>query len=147
MSVRVVGGRLLDTYGRAAVIVPTMFVQTIGAALLAGLGLGPPFIGGAAALPVLAIAGILSGGAHGYLYPGLAALVTDRAPPIRRAAVVGVFSAMFLVGQTGGAFLFGWIAQTEGYGIMWALLTAFMLFGALLSLRLPGAPTAPPPPA
>ena len=58
-------------------------------------------IGPAPVLPVLFMAGLISGSAHGFLYPGLAALATDLTPPERRAAVVGVFSAMFLVGNAG----------------------------------------------
>jgi MFS family permease len=87
-------------------------------------------------VPVLFVAGLLSGGAHGLLYPGLAALVTDTTPEARRAAVVGIFSAMFLTGQTTGAFTFGWVANAAGYGSMWAALTALLLVGCLVSLRL-----------
>jgi MFS family permease len=87
-------------------------------------------------LPVLFLAGLLAGGAHGFLYPALAALVTDTTPSERRAAVVGVFSAVMLVGQTAGAFTFGYVANALGYGSMWALLTALLLLGGLISLRL-----------
>ena len=72
------------------------------------------------ALPVLVVAGLMAGGAHGFLYPGLAALVADQAPEARRGAVIGVFSAVFLVGNAGGAFLFGYVAHALGYGRMWA---------------------------
>jgi MFS family permease len=82
------------------------------------------------------VAGLLAGGAHGFLYPGLAALVTDTTPAERRAAVVSIFSAMFLVGQTAGAFTFGWVANAVGYGSMWAALTALLLVGCLVALRL-----------
>jgi MFS family permease len=39
MAVRILGGRLIDTRGRRAVIVPSMFVQVAATALLASLGL------------------------------------------------------------------------------------------------------------
>jgi MFS family permease len=139
MAVRIVGGRLIDTHGRVAVIVPSMFVQALATALLAGLGLAPGLGGGVPALPVLFVAGLLAGGAHGFLYPGLAALVTDRTPEARRAGAIGVFSAMFLVGQTGGAFAFGHVAHSLGYAPMWAVLTALLLVGALVALRLSAA--------
>ena len=137
MGVRVVGGRLIDTRGRRAVIVPSMFVQTFATALLAALGIAVTRITGAPALPVLFVSGLLSGGAHGFLYPGLAALVTDQAPVERRAAVIGVFSAMFLIGQTAGAFLFGFVAHALGYGLMWTVLTALLAVGSVLSVGLP----------
>lgn len=139
MGVRILGGRLIDTEGRRAVIVPSMFVQALAVALLGGLGLSPSAGSPAvAALPVLVLVGLLAGGAHGFLYPGLAALVTDQAPAERRGAVVGVFSAVFLAGNAGGAFAFGWVAHAAGYGAMWAALAGLLLAGALLSLRLPG---------
>ncbi|HSE93435.1 MAG TPA: MFS transporter [Methylomirabilota bacterium] len=136
MGVRVVAGGLIDTRGRRAVIVPSMFLQAAAAALLAGLGAAVTRTSPAPALPVLIVAGLMSGAAHGFLYPGLAALVADRAPPERRGAVVGVFSAVFLVGNAGGAFAFGYVAHAFGYAAMWGLLAALLLAGASLSLRL-----------
>src|SRR5207247_10671948 len=85
MAVRIFGGRLIDTQGWHAVIVPSMFVQAAATALLASVGLhalGP----GAAPLPVLpllVVAGVLAGGSHGFLYPGLAALVPAETPAAR----------------------------------------------------------------
>jgi len=136
IGIRVLGGRLIDTHGRKAVIVPSMFVQAMATGLLALLGVLVTRSSATPVLPVLFLAGLLSGGAHGFLYPGLAALVTDTTPEARRAAVVGIFSAMFLTGQTIGAFTFGWIANALGYGSMWAMLTALLLAGVLVSLRL-----------
>lgn len=136
IGVRILGGRLIDTHGRKAVIVPSMFVQAVATGLLALLGALITRTSATPVLPVLFLAGLLSGGAHGFLYPGLAALVTDTTPDSRRAAVVGIFSAMFLTGQTIGAFSFGWVANALGYGSMWAALTALLLTGCLISLRL-----------
>ncbi|HAM56675.1 MAG TPA: hypothetical protein DCQ64_15290, partial [Candidatus Rokubacteria bacterium] len=116
--------------------VPSMFVQTAGTALLAMLALLADRSGTTPVLPVLFVAGLLSGGAHGFLYPGLAALVTDETPETRRGVVVGIFSAVFLVGQTAGAFVFGWVIHAAGYGATWSALTALLLAGAGVSLRL-----------
>lgn len=134
--VRLAGGRLIDTRGRRAVIVPSTFVQATSTGLLALLGALVTRTSATPVLPVLFLAGLLAGGAHGFLYPALAALVTDTTPSERRAAVVGVFSAVMLVGQTAGAFTFGYVANALGYGSMWALLTALLLLGGLISLRL-----------
>jgi MFS family permease len=134
--VRLAGGRLIDTRGRRAVIVPSTFVQALATGLLALLGVLVTRTSATPVLPVLFVAGLLSGGAHGFLYPALAALVTDATPPARRGAVVGLFSAVMLVGQTVGAFAFGYVANALGYGSMWALLTALLLLGGLFSLRL-----------
>ena len=136
IAVRLMGGRLIDTRGRRAVIVPSMFTQVGTAALLALLGFLVERTSHTPVLPVLFVAGLLSGAAHGFLYPGLAALITDRTPGDRRAAVVGIFSAMFLVGQTTGAFAFGYVAHAGGYGVMWSALTVLLIVGGLVSLRL-----------
>lgn len=136
MGVRVLGGHLIDRLGRRAVIVPSMFAQAVASAGLAALGLSGPQVGGPAALALLVAAGLVAGGAHGFLYPGLAALVTDQAAPVHRGAVVGVFSAVFLFGHAAGAFVFGGVVHAIGYGSMWSLLAALLLAGAGLSLRL-----------
>jgi MFS family permease len=136
IGVRVLGGRLSDVYGRRAVIVPSMFGQTGATALLAVLGLVAAGAGEASILPVLFVAGLVSGGAHGFLYPGLAALVTDQTPKTRRGVVVGIFSAIFLAGQTTGAFVFGYVAHAVGYGFMWCALTSLLFLGSTLALKL-----------
>ncbi|MBI2218289.1 MAG: MFS transporter [Candidatus Rokubacteria bacterium] len=138
MVVRVFGGRLIDTRGRRAVIVPSMFVQAGAAAILAGVAAAVTRTSRVPVAPFLAVAGLLSGGAHGFVYPGLAALVADRAPEARRAAVVGVFSAVFLVGQTAGAFAFGYVAHALGYAALWTILTSLLVLGSLLSFGLAG---------
>ena len=137
IAVRVVGGGLIDTLGRRAVIVPSMFLQAGAATMLASLGLLVDPHAATPVLPVLFLAGLVSGSAHGFLYPGLAALATDLTPPERRAAVVGVFSAMFLVGHAAGAMGFGGVAHVFGYGVLWAALAVLLLGGAALSVRLP----------
>jgi MFS family permease len=139
MAVRIFGGALIDVRGRRAVIVPSMFLQASATALLAGLGLMVTATSGRPAVPVLLVSGLMSGGAHGFLYPSLAALVADQTPESRRAAVVGIFSSVFLVGNAGGAFLFGYVAHALGYGMMWSVLTGLLFLGFLLSLRLPEA--------
>jgi len=90
IAVRVFGGRLIDTRGRRAVIIPSMFLQATAPALLAVVGMLVTRTSSIPVVPVLFLAGLLSGGAHGFLYPGLAALVTDLARPARRATAVGV---------------------------------------------------------
>ena len=136
IAVRVVGGRLIDTRGRRAVIIPSMFVQASAGTLLAALAVVSERITWLPAVPFLALAGLLSGGAHGFLYPALAALVTDLAPTDRRAAVIGVFSAMQLIGQTSGAIAFGYLAHGLGYPIMWSTLAALLTIGSVLSVGL-----------
>jgi MFS family permease len=145
MGVRVLGGHLIDTLGRRAVIVPSMFAQAVASAGLAALGLSGPGFDMPSPLAFLVATGLIAGGAHGFLYPGLAALVTDHAAPMHRGAIVGVFSAVFLFGHAAGAFVFGGVVHAVGYGSMWGVLAALLLAGAGLSLRLRG--DTPPPAA
>jgi MFS family permease len=136
MAVRVVAGHWIDTRGRRAVIVPSMFLQAVGVGMLAALAFLITRVHGLPPLPVLFVAGLVGGAAHGFLYPGLAALVADQAHEARRGTVIGVFSAVFLIGNSGGAFLFGGVAHRFGYAAMWSTLGALLLAGALLSLGL-----------
>jgi MFS family permease len=136
IGVRVFGGRLIDTHGRRAVIVPSMFVYTGATALLALLGFLVTRTSLTPVVPVLFVTGLMSGGAHGLLYPGLAALVTDHAPEDRRAVVIAMFSTVFLVGQTVGSFAFGYITHAIGYAFMWTMLASLLLLGSALSMAL-----------
>ena len=109
-----------------------MFVQAGAAALLALLGLMVARTSATPVLPVLFLAGLLSGGAHGFLYPGLAALVTDRAPDDapRRG---GRDLQRDVPGRPDGRRLrFGYVAHAFGYGVMWSVLTSLLLVGAVL---------------
>ena len=118
---------------------PSMFLQAAATVLLAGLGLTVTAQSSTPAIPVLLVAGLTSGAAHGFLYPSLAALVADQTPETRRAAVVGIFSSVFLVGHAGGASVFGFVTHELGYGLMWTVLSGLLFVGFLLSLRLPEA--------
>jgi MFS family permease len=136
IAVRVVGGRLIDTAGRRAVIVPSMFVLAAAGALLAGTGYAAAHGMSVPGLTVVVVTGLLCGAAHGFLYPALAALVADDAPVARRGAVIGVFSAIFLCGQAGGAFVFGGLAEALGYAVAWTALTGLVVIGGLVSTGL-----------
>jgi MFS family permease len=117
------------------VIIPAMVLQASATVVLAGLGL---LVRGAGlpAAPFLALAGLASGAAHGFLYPALTALVIDVTPPERRGRAVGVFMAFVLAGQAGGAAGFGHLAHAVGYGAMFGVLGLVLSGAAVLALRL-----------
>ena len=136
MLVRVAGGELIDVRGRRAVIIPSMFVQagaTCILALVAVLFRPHPDL---PVLPFLFLAGFLAGGAHGFLYPAMSALLMDVTPERRRGSAVGIFSSVFLVGNTIGAVAFGYVAHGLGYPYMWSGLTVVLAAGFLTSFRL-----------
>lgn len=136
MLVRAVGGGLSDTRGRRAVIVPSMLVQAMATGMLAALAL---LIGARATIPVLPflfLSGLLAGGAHGFLYPALAALLMDQTAEARRGSVVGIFSSVFLAGSALGSIVFGYVSHGLGYGVMWSGLTVLLVAGFLAGFRL-----------
>jgi MFS family permease len=136
VGVRVAGGNLIDTRGRRSVIIPSMFVMAASAGLLVALAF---FVRPHMSLPVvpfLFLAGLLAGSAHGFLYPALAALLMDVTPEARRGGAVGIFSAVFLVGNALGSMVFGYIAHGLGYRVMWSVLTVLLVAGFALSFRL-----------
>jgi MFS family permease len=108
-------------------------------ALLAGS------VGPGVRVPVLSfivLAGLLGGGAHGFLYPALSALLVDVTPEARRASAVGIFSAVCLLGNAVGAVAFGYIAHGVGYTPMWIALAVVMAGGIVASFRLAPGPGA-----
>lgn len=136
MLVRVAGGALIDTRGRRAVIIPSMFVQAAATCILALVAvLFRPSLS-LPVLPFLFLAGFLAGGAHGFLYPALSALLMDVTPESRRGSAVGIFSSVFLLGNTVGAIAFGYVTLGLGYPIMWSVLTMLLAAGFGASLRL-----------
>jgi MFS family permease len=136
MLVRVAGGGLIDTLGRRAVIIPSMFIQAGATCILALIAI---LVGPGSSLPVLPflfLAGFLAGSAHGFLYPALSALLMDVTPERRRASAVGTFSSVVLVGNAVGAMAFGYVAHGLGYRVMWSTLALVLLSGFLVSFRL-----------
>jgi len=136
MLVRVAGGNLIDVRGRRAVIIPCMFVQASATAIIAIVALLFRPALGLPVLPFLFLAGFLAGGAHGFLYPAMSALLMDVTPERRRGSAVGIFSSVILIGNTSGAVAFGYVAHGLGYAVMWSALSALLLIGSLLSIRL-----------
>lgn len=135
LLVRTLGGGLIDRLGRRQVIVPGMLLQVVGVGLLALFVFVARFVS-LSPLSVFFVSGFLTGGAHGFLYPALSALLVDETPEARRGRAVGIFSSSVLTGNTVGAVLSGYIASGLGYGVMFTFLTAILFGGFLLSLRL-----------
>jgi MFS family permease len=136
MLVRLFGGELIDVRGRRAVIIPSLFVQAGASCVLALVAF---FVGPAASVPVLPflfLAGFMAGGAHGFLYPALSALLMDVTPESRRGSAVGTFSSVVIAGNALGAIVFGYVAHGFGYRATWTALTLVLLAGSLISFRL-----------
>src|SRR6266849_1006236 len=145
MGVRVAGGNLIDTQGRRATIIPSMFIQAASVAILAILALQVRLHMAVPIVPFLVLAGLLAGGGHGFLYPALSALLMDVTPERHRGGAVGIFSGVMLIGQTLGSMIFGYVAHGFGYAVMWGVVTLLLTGGFVLSHRLrEGRPTRVP---
>jgi MFS family permease len=136
MLVRIFGGELIDTRGRRAVIIPSMFVQAAATCILALVAIFVVPASRVPVLPFLFLAGFMAGGAHGFLYPALSALLMDVTPEGRRGSAVGTFSSVVLVGNALGAMAFGYVAHGLGYAIMWSALALLLMSGFAASFRL-----------
>ena len=80
-------------------------------------------------LPFLLAGALVTSPAH------LPAQTSAPAGP-QEAGVVGIFSAVFLVGNALGSMVFGYVAHGLGYFAMWAMLTGLLAAGFGLSFRL-----------
>jgi MFS family permease len=118
------------------VIMPSMFVQAAATAILALVAIFVRPGTSVPVLPFLFLAGFLAGGAHGFLYPALSALLMDVTPERRRGSAVGTFSSVVLTGNALGAIAFGYVAHGLGYRVMWSTLALLLLTGFLASVRL-----------
>jgi MFS family permease len=133
MGVRVAGGNLIDTQGRRATIIPSMFIQAASVAILALLALQVRPHMAVPIVPFLVLAGLLAGGGHGFLYRALSALLMDVTPERHRGGAVGIFSGVMLIGQTLGSMIFGYVAHGFGYAVMWGVVTLLLTAGFVLS--------------
>src|SRR5262249_39471763 len=111
-------------------------VATLILALVA-IAVGPA---GLPVLPFLFLAGFMAGGAHGFLYPALSALLMDVTPERRRATAGGTFGLVFLIGNALGSMAFGYVAHGLGYRIMGSALSLLLAAGFAVSFRLPAGP-------
>jgi MFS family permease len=130
---RFVGAGLSDSFGRRAVIIPTLLI-------LGGSALTMAFVRG---IPLLVCAGALFGAAQGISYPTLHAFLVDVTAEAHLGRAQALFNGSFNFGVTSSAFIFGVAAQQLGYRPMFALasltpVTAcvlFYLYGAPASAR------------
>jgi MFS family permease len=120
---RIVGGHLPDRIGAAR--------SAVGAALTEALGLF--LIGAAQSLPVAIVGAMAMGAAFSLLFPALSLLAVNRAPPERRGAAMGTFTASFDLGMLVGSPAVGAAAAVGGYSAAFYLACASALACAALS--------------
>lgn len=115
--VRLVGGKWPDRFGLMQVLYPAFFSQALGIILLA---LWPTAI-------TLLLAGIFCGIGHGFIFPILSVLLINRAPDTERGARMTLFTLFFEIGIFIGSPLLGFVANAQGYQIMFFLSSMIVL--------------------
>ncbi len=118
---RIMLGSLPERLGPKRVLFPALLSLALGLTLLAVAK------GGA----VVAVAGILCGAGHGYVFPILLALVVARARPSERGAALAIFTALFDLGLLLGGPIFGAVVRVAGYSAMFATASATVVAGCV----------------
>src|SRR3990172_1893402 len=121
-SVRIIGGRVSDVFGRKKVASPSLFVFSLSIAAMI-------FINSVYKLVLISFLFSLT---YGMLYPTLSALMMDKANPDERGKAMGAFNACFGIGTNFLAFVFGVIARDLGFTSMYLISAAFVFLGFLL---------------
>jgi MFS family permease len=122
---RVFAGWVPDRVGPRRALLPAMSVLLVGIVVL----------GAATAGWHVAMAGVLCGLGHGYVFPILSALIIDRAPEGDRGAAVTLFTALFDVGLLLGGPSLGWVIETWGYRAMFGASALVLVLGSLVFAR------------
>lgn len=122
IGLRLLGRRWADKWGRWQVVIPALLLNALGLFLLVWPG----------PLEAQLWVGALTGGAHGLLYPTLAALHMDQVEPGRRGRMLGLFSGAIVLGNSVGPMTMGVVAEEIGYYRMFGLTGILPLVGIFL---------------
>ncbi len=122
IGLRLLGRRWADKWGRWQVVIPALLLYALGMFLLVWPG----------PLEAQLWVGALTGGAHGLLYPTLAALHMDQVEPGRRGRMLGLFSGAIVLGNSVGPMAMGVVAEEIGYYGMFGLTGMLPLVGIFL---------------
>lgn len=122
IGLRLLGRRWADKWGRWQVVIPALLLYALGLFLLVWPG----------PLEAQLWVGALTGGAHGLLYPTLAALHMDQVEPGRRGRMLGLFSGAIVLGNSVGPMTMGVVAEEIGYYGMFGLTAILPLVGIFL---------------
>lgn len=108
LIMRLFVGRVADRFGRAAVIVPGVFVVVVALGVLA---IGPT-------TRLLITGALLFGIGWSALYPGLLSLTIDRVPPWERGSAMGTLTAAFDLSTGIGQPALGLVLEQTSFPIL-----------------------------
>jgi len=124
IATRLLGGRVSDSLGRGAVIIPSLSVTFLST-------LAFSFIDS----PVgLAVNAFFYAAGLGLIYPTVTALVAERAAPENRSTALGIFSASVDGGYFIGPVTMGYVGHFWGFREMFFIASLAPLSGLLLFL-------------
>jgi MFS family permease len=122
IALRLLLGSFPDKVGPKRALYPAL------ASLTAGLALVP-----AATSPLgIAVAGVLCGLGHGFVFPILLGMVVSRARASERGAALSIFTALFDAGTLVGAPLLGAVIRASGYVAMFRGAAALVVVGSIV---------------
>ena len=108
---RPIVGRIYDSVGHSAAIIPGVVSMMIGLVLLSY----------AHALPLLVLASLFYGLGYGTVQPSLQAWAIHRSPSHRKGAANGTFLSSIDLGYAIGAVIMGAVASATSYAVMYRL--------------------------
>ncbi len=114
-----ISGPVSDRAGRAAVIIPGLFLTAAAMFMLMGATNRTMFLS----------AGFLAGVGFGLIQPGMQSLVVDRAPMRERSAALATLQQAWDIGGNGGSFIMGPIGGLLGIGATFGMVGVGALAG------------------
>jgi MFS family permease len=124
---RIVGAGVSDSFGRRAVIIPTLVGLASSILLLAVVS----------SVVSLVLTGALFGIAQGINYPTLHAYLIDITPEAHLGRAQALFNGAFNLGVTASAFFFGAVAHQLGHRPMFLIAGVMPLAALLLMCLIP----------
>jgi MFS family permease len=123
LLMRIFGGRIPDRFGKKRSAAPSLLF----------FALSIIWISHAASVTDFIESGILFGLSHGLVYPSIYALVIDLSPEADRGKAFAICSASFTLGGMLGSFIYGLVAEYQGFPIMYlsaglVCMTGFIAF-------------------
>jgi MFS family permease len=124
LVVRIAGGWLPDRVGAKRVLVPSLFILSLGFGLLA-FATTPGHV---------LIAGLCCGAGHGFVYPILSGMVVTRAREAERGSALAIFTALFDAGVLLGGPSLGALILVGGYPVMYGFAAVWIACGSVVFL-------------
>ncbi|MDX1689502.1 MAG: MFS transporter [Acidimicrobiia bacterium] len=122
IGLRVTAGWLPDRYGQKTILYPALVVFAAGFLAL----------GTASSMTAVAVAGVLCGAGHAFLFPIAYALIVERSRPSELGSAVSIFTGLFDVGTLIGSPLLGLIIGLGGYTAMFVAAAGWVVVGSVL---------------